>query len=374
MITARDNAAQVAKAKKRIIEIIIGLVVYALMFTIINFIVPGGVVDSTLDTTTSSCAEKEKPAKKPSGDDDGEDGDEDGDGDGDDDGEDGEEEDPDDDISLADAGLTGEKAKYFMSDPIVKCPKNTKHKDAGATIKYTSGELSGYTVVNTPIDVIQYKNYLASNHIAMDSKTCTTDGKDCKGGSYYNDDGNCEKFSPMFAGNLYGNMCVSNDAFASHFGKTNTRMFFQSIWLENGKKPGSGQGSDVPARVNKQYLDPRLHFDSAGNSAGIYPTWGKYGSSKCEMSKMIFAEVLDHGNPVVIRVHDDGHSTVVVGIRSDIADQYYNKTGSSACGGAPILGGSEILYLNTDGQWWKNLYIGKVGPVTTHCGQAYCND
>ena len=299
-----------------------------------------------------------------------------GDGDDGDDGGDGDDDsDEDDGIKLSDAGLTGEKAKYFMSDPVVKCPKNTKHKDAGKTIDYTSGELSGYTVVNTPIDVIKYRDYLVSNHISMDGKTCTTDGSDCKGGSYYNDDGNCEKFAPMYAGNLYGNMCVSNDAFASHFGKTNTQMFFQSIWLEHGREPGSGQGNDVPSRVNKKYLDPRLHFDSAEKSAGIYPTWGKNSSDKCTMSKRILAEVVDHGNPVVIRVHNNGHSTVVVGVKTSTKNAYLNRSSDNCgSGGVPNLSGAEILYLNTDSKFWFNLNIGTAGPVTTHCGQATCPD
>lgn len=42
MITARDDPSQVAKARKRIIEIVIGLVAWVLIHVLIVFIIPGG--------------------------------------------------------------------------------------------------------------------------------------------------------------------------------------------------------------------------------------------------------------------------------------------------------------------------------------------
>ncbi len=42
IITARDDPAQVAKARKRMIEIIIGLVVWGLSAVLINLLLPGG--------------------------------------------------------------------------------------------------------------------------------------------------------------------------------------------------------------------------------------------------------------------------------------------------------------------------------------------
>lgn len=41
-LTARDDRGQVMKAKKRLIEIAIGLVVYAIMWGVIQFLLPGG--------------------------------------------------------------------------------------------------------------------------------------------------------------------------------------------------------------------------------------------------------------------------------------------------------------------------------------------
>lgn len=41
-MTARDNAAQVAKAKNRLLQIIIGLVIWVLFWGILKFLLPGG--------------------------------------------------------------------------------------------------------------------------------------------------------------------------------------------------------------------------------------------------------------------------------------------------------------------------------------------
>ena len=45
-MTARDSAQQVAKAKAKLIEIIIGLVIWALMYLLLNWLIPGGVTIS----------------------------------------------------------------------------------------------------------------------------------------------------------------------------------------------------------------------------------------------------------------------------------------------------------------------------------------
>lgn len=41
--TARDNEGQVAKAKERLGQIVIGLVIYALLYALLQFLIPGGV-------------------------------------------------------------------------------------------------------------------------------------------------------------------------------------------------------------------------------------------------------------------------------------------------------------------------------------------
>ncbi len=43
-MTAKDDAAQMTKAKNRLIQIIIGLVVYAVMWAFLQWLLPGGVI------------------------------------------------------------------------------------------------------------------------------------------------------------------------------------------------------------------------------------------------------------------------------------------------------------------------------------------
>ncbi len=50
IITARDDPAQVAKARKRIIEIVIGLVAWIMSAALINLILPGGDKSGKLGT------------------------------------------------------------------------------------------------------------------------------------------------------------------------------------------------------------------------------------------------------------------------------------------------------------------------------------
>lgn len=45
-LTARDNEQQVAKAKSRIIQIVIGLAIYAVLFVALQWLIPGGIFGS----------------------------------------------------------------------------------------------------------------------------------------------------------------------------------------------------------------------------------------------------------------------------------------------------------------------------------------
>ena len=45
-MTAKDNAAQMEKAKHRLIQIVIGLAVYAVMWAFLQWLLPGGVFGS----------------------------------------------------------------------------------------------------------------------------------------------------------------------------------------------------------------------------------------------------------------------------------------------------------------------------------------
>ena len=58
IITARDNAGQLTKAKQRLIDIVIGLVAFSFMYVILNFVIPGGVtLDSEALSSSETCPE-----------------------------------------------------------------------------------------------------------------------------------------------------------------------------------------------------------------------------------------------------------------------------------------------------------------------------
>lgn len=255
IISSGSNADRVAKGKKRLIEIIIGIVVYTLMFAIINFIVPGGVVTSTLGTETSSCPEVEPPSGGGK-DDDGDDG-------KDDDGDDGGEDTPSGKYPMA--HLDGEK-----SPGNIKCPRNADYKymanprgsknenfykdlddlfqsqanscpfkevtytktaqdeacAPGGTMHYDADKK--WCIVNSKIDLFQYQQYLKDNHISQDGKTCSAADTTCKFGNKgdsntasYSDYGACYYFSITFASNLNNGEVVSNDAYAAQAGFPN---------------------------------------------------------------------------------------------------------------------------------------------------------
>lgn len=42
-LTARDNEAQAAAAKKRLYEVVLGLVLWVAMWSLLNWLIPGGV-------------------------------------------------------------------------------------------------------------------------------------------------------------------------------------------------------------------------------------------------------------------------------------------------------------------------------------------
>ena len=41
-MTARDNEAQVTRAKTRLYEVVIGLIAWALMYAVLRWLIPGG--------------------------------------------------------------------------------------------------------------------------------------------------------------------------------------------------------------------------------------------------------------------------------------------------------------------------------------------
>ena len=47
-LTSRDNEAQVAAAKKRIGQIVLGIVIYAVSWTVMEWLIPGGIINSAI--------------------------------------------------------------------------------------------------------------------------------------------------------------------------------------------------------------------------------------------------------------------------------------------------------------------------------------
>ena len=58
ILTARDNATQVANGKKRILDVVIGILAFGFMYVIANFLIPGGItLDSEILSTGETCPE-----------------------------------------------------------------------------------------------------------------------------------------------------------------------------------------------------------------------------------------------------------------------------------------------------------------------------
>lgn len=66
-MTSSGDVARQTKAKRRLLEIVVGLLCYGTIFAFMEFIIPGGIIHSTLDETTTSCPEEEEPVNPPGG-------------------------------------------------------------------------------------------------------------------------------------------------------------------------------------------------------------------------------------------------------------------------------------------------------------------
>ena len=295
IITARDDANQLAKGKRRLLDIIIGLVVYAFMFTIANFLIPGGIVTSTIGSETSSCPDK--PTTPGSSDP----------GTGDD--------------PPAEAG------KYPMAhkvgEPVpgyIDCPRNKDYKyitnptgktdlvdkyfqsvavscpftavsytqtaqdlacSADGTMHYDANRQ--WCLINSKIDVWEYQAYLKNNKIGQDGKMCTTTGEcngssTCPGASHVgtSDWGMCNYFSYTFASNLNNGQVVSNDAYARGGGYATHYAYWgcasQGTWDTTwGKRKVAMYNdnlADISLNPNVSQPLPHAYYDN-GNLSNI---------------------------------------------------------------------------------------------------------
>ena len=280
IMTARDSAEQMAKAKKRLLEIVIGLVAYALMFVGANLIIPGGIMNmSTLadsgetcpDTVTATPSTPSTPIpsepENPGGESESTDGypwativgqt-------------------PAGDIQCPrNAGRTyitnpnSSNTKYdkFYQSIAQSCPftkvqytKNTddlacapggtmhyatvvnEKRKNGSIVKETMGP---FCLVNSKIDVGQYQNYLVENYVSQDNKLCTSSGECVDGGKdspfgvreyFY-----CDHFSYTFTANLNNGEVISNDALASKAGTAFQAAAFRLTTQGNLKTTWNGR-------------------------------------------------------------------------------------------------------------------------------------
>lgn len=347
ILTSKDNASQIAKARKRIIDIIIGVVVYALMFTILNFIIPGGIVESTTDTSTSSCP---KVAKLP--------------GAGDPSGG---------DPSGGDPSGDQPAGKYPMAHRVdeaspgnIKCPRNSDYTyiansrgkpgydkldeyfqsqanscpftevkysnsaedqacDAGGKMHYVADKK--WCIVNSKIDVFQYQQYLKDNHISQDGKTCSAaNPSDCTSGENYSDWGACYYFSITFATNMNNGEVVSNDAYAAQAGYPNHHAYWGRTKYGNDTVAWHGLNDLV------RYGD-HLTGITMGVSTPSGPTGG--------LAQLRQGQAVGYGVHST-RVDSDpnkncGHFMTAVGFTMD-------------CAGGKSCNANSIVVMNTDGK------------------------
>ena len=260
IITARDSAEQIAKAKKRILEIVVGIALYIMMFLIVNLFVPGGIMMSVTDSGVSYCpvatttetpvGDTGQPGTSTPGDSGGT-----------------------EDYhgrypwatlkgqtpagyidcphnanysytAVNPHGSTSKYDKYFQakaaSCPFTKveytsnvndracAPGDTMHYTALVQEKRKDGgivkeNLGNFCLVNSKVDVQQYQHYLIENHIGQDNKIWMPDGSEYINGDkdaefpikeYFH----CNHFSYTFTANINSGEVVSNDMLTSKCG------------------------------------------------------------------------------------------------------------------------------------------------------------
>ncbi len=62
-LMARDNESQVAAAKQRLLNTVIGLIAWVVMFSVVSWLIPGGVPDPSNPGSDLTCSEKRQKLK-----------------------------------------------------------------------------------------------------------------------------------------------------------------------------------------------------------------------------------------------------------------------------------------------------------------------
>lgn len=166
-LTARDDEAQVAKAKKRMFEVVIGLVIYSFMFIIGNLLIPGGLITDYINTSGDTCPDAPVATPTTPG------------------------------TPAGGGGGSSPSPSTPAKQP--SYPDNYTPVAEGKT-KTVSILGSTWTVPNTKYDLLEYDKSLKKHKVAQDSQTCTWSGS-CSKSTADND--KCMSFAETFAYDLY---------------------------------------------------------------------------------------------------------------------------------------------------------------------------
>ncbi len=190
-LTARDNAEQVARAKKRFLEIVIGVVCYGLIYLILGLLIPGNILDITADTSTSTCQNPINSTAEP--------------------------------ISTSGSKNTQSNTSGGTTQPatgndvsnIAKYKPATKNP-AGTTTLNVLGQ--NWTVANTTTPVRSYMKSLSKRKVAQDKRDCNDSGS-CIESSRDND--TCLSFAETFAYDMVYGTTTSDHCSSAYERATN---------------------------------------------------------------------------------------------------------------------------------------------------------
>lgn len=170
-LSARDDEAQVAKAKKRILDTVIGIAAYGLMFVILNLIIPGGVTTNRI--SASDCPEIVIPT--PSA--------------------------PSDPGAPGDPGTPGSPSTPPTPSTPASYPDGYTSVPEGAD-KVTKINILGedWIVVNTKTSVLEYDKIIKKHKVAQDKQTCPWGGGCYSSGA---DNDKCMSFAETFTYDMY---------------------------------------------------------------------------------------------------------------------------------------------------------------------------
>jgi hypothetical protein len=177
ILSARDNSGQVAKAKTRIINTVIGLVAFALMYVILGFIIPGGVSLAAVmdDGVCPQLDPLPEPTNPPGS------------------------ETPGSETPGGGENPGGDTLTY---------PDGYTEVTGGGSM--TSN--GGYKLVNTKQSVISYQQILKSHKVSQNSDECTWSGSCHKiTDTSHKQYGHCDRFARAFGRDLIQDTTTSDD-------------------------------------------------------------------------------------------------------------------------------------------------------------------